>query len=168
MASLGSSQRRTSISQDGNMQYVQAFLAGHLILTKVACRISGECVFGRLQAFKIIIIITVHGTSTIKLDFVCCLSSTHPFQEIFEIRLCHLSSKLTCLGHLAQHCLDLLPLFRFGQLDCVQSSPCFLVQYLAQDSVLHFLLLLLLPVTPSSLHGLHFCHPPLPDLCQFI
>ena len=34
-------------------------------------------------------------------------SANLPFQEIFEIRLCHLSSKLTCLGHLAQHCLNL-------------------------------------------------------------
>ena len=145
-----------------------SILDGHLILvTTIACRISGW-VGGRLQAFKVIIIITVHGTSTVKLNFVWRLSSTHPekkstneikvkleswmitrpsspFQEIFQIGLCHLSSKLACLGHLTQHCLNLklesktgsllvwdclLPLLRFGQLDCVQPGSCFLIQHL--------------------------------------
>ena len=68
-----------------------------------------------------------------------------PFQEIFEIRLRHLSSQLTCLSHLAQHCLNLnwiikkflqtfrdclLPFLRFSQLDRVQPSSGFLVQHL--------------------------------------
>ena len=42
-----------------------------------------------------------------KFKNLMCDQRSSPFQEIFEIGPCHLSSKLTCLGHLAQHCLNL-------------------------------------------------------------
>ena len=131
-------------------------------MTTIACKISGW-----LQAFQVVIVITVHGTSTIKLDFVWRLSSTHPEWGTNEKQVQEFdvwSAFFTFPGDFWDRTLSsflqvdlfgpsgttlpqpefekwnqvsklfvrdcLLPLLRFGQLDCVQPGPCFLVQHL--------------------------------------
>ena len=144
--------RKTSISQDGNGFFVWSFHFDHNCLQNIR-KIIGlqghhrhHCPWHADDQIWLCLMLVQHSSWEKSTD-----EQTHvwhpcsPFQEIFEIGLRHLSSQLTCLSHLAQHCLNLnwiikkflqkfrdclLPFLRFSQLDRVQPSSGFLVQHL--------------------------------------
>merc|ERR1719187_1135006 len=159
-------------------QYVDALRINVLCVAASAAFPQDQLFRDQVSCSQIIkiIIVRVHGSSTpVKLDLTCSLARRHSVQKSFKLIIAKFTSKLTSLGHLAQHGLHLLPFVRLGYHQGVQPGPGLLVQDLTQDTILHvlhllgsLLLLLLLVTTTTTPLCLHLGHTVSTDLGQLV